>query len=110
MNTSTHEMNDSHNVQVKMEALESQVQQLTNVIQNAKEVMNLEETAIFMGISKSTLYKMTSDHVIPFYRPNGKMIFFEKADLLAWIRKNRVSSNSEIDEQAQQMLQNRANK
>ena len=110
MNTSTNELNDSKNVQVKMEALESQVQQLANVINNAKEVMNLEETAMFLGISKSTLYKMTSDHVIPFYRPNGKMIYFEKTDLLAWIRKNRVSSNSELDAQAQQMLQNMANK
>jgi excisionase family DNA binding protein len=43
-----------------------------------------------MDIARSSLYKMTSDKSIPFYRPNGKMIYFEKADILKWIRKNRI--------------------
>ena len=35
-----------------------------------------------MGISKSNLYKMTHRHELPFFRPNGKLIYFEKAELL----------------------------
>ena len=42
-----------------------------------------------MGMARSSLYKMTSDQTIPFYRPNGKMIFFEKSDILSWIRTER---------------------
>ena len=42
----------------------------------------MEEAARFMDIARSSLYKMTSDRSIPFYRPNGKMIYFEKADIL----------------------------
>ena len=34
-----------------------------------------------MGISKSSLYKMTHRHELPFFRPNGKLIYFEKAEL-----------------------------
>ena len=47
---------------------------------NAKEVLTLEEAAIFLGMSKSSLYKMTHNKVLPYYRPNGKMVYFEKSD------------------------------
>ena len=34
-----------------------------------------EEAAMFLGISKSALYKMTHNHVIPYFKPNNKMIY-----------------------------------
>ena len=33
------------------------------------------------------------------------MIFFEKTDILSWIRKNRVSSREEIEEEARLHMQ-----
>lgn len=39
-----------------------------------KPVLNLEEAAIFLGIAKSSLYKMPHEHIVPFCRPNGKII------------------------------------
>jgi len=54
------------------------------------------------------LYKMTHNNVIPFYRPNGKLIYFEKSELLAWMRKNRAISQEEVNEHAQQVLQKMA--
>ena len=71
-------------------------------------VLTLEEAAVFMGISRSTLYKMTHNNVIPFYRPNGKLIYFEKSELLAWMRKNRAISQEEVNEHAHQVLQKMA--
>ena len=38
------------------------------------------------------------------------MIFFEKSDLLAWVRKNRVSSEAEISEEAERIIQRLATK
>ena len=67
----------------------------------ALEVLSLEEAAKFMGIARSSLYKMTHQQAIPFYKPNGKLVFFEKSDLLAWIRQNRVSSMQEIGKEAE---------
>lgn len=75
-----------------------------------KDVLTLEEAAKFMGIARSSLYKMTHEQTIPFYKPNGKMIFFEKSDLLAWVRKNRVSSEAEISEEAERIIQRLATK
>jgi len=91
-----------------METLNQRIIVLENILCAAKEVLTLEEAAIFMGISRSTLYKMTHSNAIPFYRPNGKLIYFEKTELLAWMRKSRVSSNEEISANAQALLQKMA--
>ena len=45
-----------------------------------------------------------------YYKPNGKMVFFEKADLLTWIRQNRYSSKAEISEEADRIIRKLAAK
>ena len=77
-------------LQRQIEELQKRMDAVEDNLDNAKEVLSVEEAARFMDIARSSLYKMTSDRSIPFYRPNGKMIYFEKADILEWIRKNRV--------------------
>ena len=79
-------------LQRQIEELQKRMDAVEDSLDNAKEVLSVEEAARFMDIARSSLYKMTSDRSIPFYRPNGKMIYFEKADILEWIRKNRVMS------------------
>ncbi len=88
----------------KLTDLQSRVRTLENLCYPAKEVLNLEEAASFLGIAKSTLYKMTHENRIPFYKPAGKLIYFEKSVLLDWIRSNRVMSESEIQEAARKKL------
>jgi len=58
----------------KFTDLQSRVRTLENLCYSAKEVLNLEEAASFLGIAKSTLYKMTHENRIPFYKPAGKLI------------------------------------
>lgn len=65
-----------------------------------KEILTAEETADFLGISKNYLYKLTHRHEIPYYRPNGKLIYFEQADLMAWMRRNRVATEAETKDNA----------
>ena len=57
--------------------LEKRVRNLEDKFDSGKEVLTLQEAAQYMGIARSSLYKMTSNQTIPFYRPNGKLIFFE---------------------------------
>mgnify|MGYP006350250351 FL=1 len=82
-------------------AIQTRVDSLEDILFQGKEVLSLEEAAKFMGIARSSLYKMTHQQAIPFYKPNGKLVFFEKSDLLAWIRQNRVSSMQEIGKEAE---------
>ena len=88
----------------KFTDLQSRVRTLENLCYSAKEVLNLEETASFLGIAKSTLYKMTHENRIPFYKPAGKLIYFEKSVLLEWIRSNRIMSEAELQEEARKKL------
>lgn len=86
--------------------LESKVASLENVVSTSKEYLTLEETALFLGCTRSQLYKMTHERTVPFYKPTGKMVYFEKAELIKWIRQNKCMSNEELDEQAHKILQN----
>ena len=97
--------NKEANLSKQVAELQGRVQSLEQLLHQGKDVLTLEEAAKFMGIARSSLYKMTHEQTIPFYKPNGKMIFFEKSDLLAWVRKNRVSSEAEISEEAERIIQ-----
>ena len=80
----------------KFTDLQSRVRTLENLCYSAKEVLNLEEAASFLGIAKSTLYKMTHLNQLPYFKPAGKLIFFEKKALLDWVRGARAMSEEEI--------------
>ena len=84
-------------LQRQIEELQKRMEAVEDILDNAKEVLTVEEASHFMDIARSSLYKMTSDRSIPFYRPNGKMIYFEKADILTWIRQNRVTAIKKDD-------------
>jgi excisionase family DNA binding protein len=58
--------------------------------------LSLEETAIYLGLSKSTLYKLTSQRVIPFFTPTGRKILFSKDDLDNWVSSNRKATILEL--------------
>lgn len=64
-----------------------------------KKVLNIDEAAVFVGLSKSYLYKLTSRGLIDFSKPNGKIIFFEKTYLEEWmmsgLRKNKEETERE---------------
>ena len=102
--------NKEANLSKLVAELQGRVKSLEQLLHQGKDVLTLEEAAKFMGIARSSLYKMTHEQTIPFYKPNGKMIFFEKSDLLAWVRKNRVSSEVEISEEAERIIQRLATK
>ena len=46
-----------------------------------KDVLNFTETAIYLEVSHSHLYKLTSNGVIPCYKPNGKKLYFKRSEL-----------------------------
>ena len=65
-----------------------------------KEVLTSDEAARYMGISKSYLYKLTMRQQIPHYKPNGKMCYFNREELEAWLQNNRISTTEEINSRA----------
>ena len=66
----------------------------------AKNVLNLEDAAILTGLSKSHLYRLTCTHQIPYYRPNGKIIYFDRGELESWMKQNRIATKQEAEQEA----------
>lgn len=93
----------------RINSLNKTVEQLNRLVQGTKEVLTLEEAAMFLGVTKSTLYKMTHKLAVPFYKPNNKMVYFERSEMLAWLRQNPVASISQICQMAEEKLHDLAN-
>ena len=66
-----------------------------------RTLLTTEEAASYMGIKKSYLHKLMMKKEIPFFKPNGKLCYFDRQDLDKWMRRIRIASNQEIDRQAQ---------
>lgn len=65
-----------------------------------KEVLTFSEAAIYIEVSHSHLYKMTSTGVVPSYKPNGKKLYFNRKELDNWLLSNKQFSHEEIEQQA----------
>lgn len=71
-----------------------------------KEYLTVQEAADFLGLSSSQIYKMTSKHEVPVYKPNGKTVFLRRDDLNRWMSKNKVLSEEEMEEYAMTQMTN----
>ena len=76
-------------MEITTKDLLTRIETLERLVFLAKEVLSLEEASIYLDISRSTLYKMTSAKQIPHYKPNGKLVYFEKSELNSCLRTDR---------------------
>lgn len=66
----------------------------------AKSVLDLDDVALLTGLSKSHLYKLTCTRQIPYYKPKGKLVYFDRGEIEAWMKQNRVTPQVEVEQQA----------
>lgn len=64
-----------------------------------KKWLTLNEAAEYLRISERNLRNLTKSNKIPFYKPEGK-ILFKTAELDKFIEKNKVESLSELIQKA----------
>ena len=76
------------------------VAELENLVLHSKNVLSFEEASRFLNLSKSYLYKLTSGNLIPHYKPQGKMLYFEKTELEAWLRQNPIRTQAQTEAEA----------
>ena len=72
-----------------------------------RNLLTTAEAAEYIGVKKSYLMKLMMKKAIPYYKPNGKLCYFDEADLDHWLRRVRIPSEEELDQQAQKYLVNR---
>lgn len=61
-----------------------------------KDHFNFKEACLYLGVSNSYLYKLTSANEITYFCPTGKLIYFKRSDLESWLTKNRIETREEI--------------
>jgi prophage regulatory protein len=59
------------------------------------KVLTFEQGCQYLGYAKSYVYKLTHSNIIPFSKPNGKSIFFDREKLEAWMLSNPKTSREE---------------
>ena len=86
--------------------LEMRVEELEQMLFLTKNVLSFDEASKFLNLSKSYLYKLTSGNLIPHYKPQGKMLYFEMVELEAWLRQNPIKTQAQIEQEAQKYILN----
>lgn len=78
--------------------LSQKISRIENILEqqkvNSKELLTLPEAAIYLGVSKSYIYKLTSAQAIPFFRPANKLIYFKRSELDGWVYRNSFGKNT----------------
>jgi len=64
------------------------------------KVLTFEQGCAYLGYAKSYVYKLTSAGILPYSKPNGKSIFFDREKLEAWMLSNANTSLEEKQIQA----------
>lgn len=74
-----------------------------------KEILSFQEAIMYMDVSASFLYKMTSKKAIDFTKPNGGKIYFKKTDLDKWMLRNESKSVDTLENEIINNLNKKTN-
>ena len=71
------------------------VQQKLNPVEKhifgLKAILNVEELSDYTGFKKSYIYKLVHTHSLPFSKPNGEILFFERTKIDEWLLKTVIN-------------------
>src|SRR5690606_32097753 len=98
-NFKTH--NKMEEILKRLEMIEKHVLDQNIILKN---VLTFNEACMDLELSQSHLYKLTSAGNIPHYKPNGKKLYFNRAELDQWLLRNRNITQEEIDQRAADYL------
>ena len=62
------------------------------------ELLDLTQAAEYLKLKPSYIYSLTHQKKIPYYKPNGKRIYFNKVELNKWITESKIKSVGEVEE------------
>lgn len=69
-----------------------------------KTILNFTDLASYTGLSKSYLYKLSSEGKLPAYKPFGKCLFFDIVEVNNWLKQNPITNNSELETTANTLV------
>ena len=80
-----------------MEERLARIEMLT--LLSAKQMLNVKDLSLLTGFKESYIRRLVEENKLPYYKPLGKMIFFDKDEIVSLLKTNRVPSVMEIASQ-----------
>ena len=66
----------------------------------AKTILTVDDLIDYTGFKRSYIYKLVHLNEIPYSKPQGKILFFDRAEIDEWLRQNKSKSKSQISNNA----------
>ena len=67
----------------------------------AKNVLNIQEAAIILGMTVEGVRYNARNNILPYYKPNVNRLYFKKSELEEWMTQNRRKSMEELKSEAE---------
>lgn len=64
------------------------------------EYLTLDETAKYMGVKNTHIYRLMRERQITFSKPTGKIVYFKKSDIEEYMSRNTVPSFASLEAMA----------
>ncbi len=78
----------------------------------AKKLLNIRETAEYLGVAEKTLYHWVSQRKIPFVKLSHKVLRFDAEKIDKWVEENTVYTVHTVDfigDKVYNMIKGKAN-
>lgn len=86
-----------------LQRIENLLQQKNEPFLESDKPMTVKETAAFLNVSVSAIYKLTMTMEIPCNK-KSKRIYFMRSDIIEWIKTGRRKTMSEIQAEADKYM------
>lgn len=73
------------------------------VKESLPNVLNLKQASEYVSLSKSAIYKKTSDRTIPHFK-QGKKLYFKRSELDDWLTGMKISTKAELEKEVDEYL------
>ncbi len=94
-------------MQMTISNIQKQLDRIEDILKGqVDKPLSFNEASKYLNLSKSYLYKLTSRNDIPYYKPNGKLVYFSKLELDKWILKNPIKTKKKIEQMAESYVLN----
>lgn len=79
---------------------------LQELLSTQKQILTVDDLVAYTGLSKSDIYHKVQQRKIPFSRPNGKLLFFNKQKIDEWLLSNPVEPFEDTEQLASAYVAN----
>lgn len=89
-----------------IEQVRKDIQKLRTLLELGKPVLNTDEAAAFMGVSRQYIYKLRAEHALPYYKSPKGGLYFKRSELEAWMTDRRYPSRKQLKDNPDKYLKN----